>query len=69
MARERKRSFYVVCKYTDPVDGSEHNSCTDVTVYGKFDASKMNEMIDVCAAKFGVEPRKLVIMFFAELES
>lgn len=68
MARERKREFYVVCSYADPVDGSQHVSCTDVTVYGKLDASKMNEVIQVCAEKFGVEPAKLVVIFFAELE-
>lgn len=68
MSRERKREFYVVCKYADPVDGSEHVSCTDVTVYGKLDASTMNELINVCAEKFGIEPAKLVVTFFAELE-
>lgn len=68
MLRGRKREFYVVCKYADPVDGSPHVSCTDVTVYGKLDASKLNELIQVCAEKFGVEPAKLVVTFFAELE-
>lgn len=68
MARERKREFYVVCSYADPVNGSQHISCTDVTVYGKLDASKLNEVIQVCAEKFGVEPAKLVVTFFAELK-
>jgi hypothetical protein len=69
MARRRKREYYVVCKYADPIDGSEHVSCTDVTVYGKLDASKMVEIMDVCAEKFGVERAKLVVTFFAELEN
>lgn len=69
MARERKREYYVVCKYADPIDGSAHESCTDVTVFGKLDASKMVEIMDVCAEKFGVERAELVITFFAELEA
>lgn len=68
MARVHKRDFYVVCMYADPVDGSQHVSCTDVTLYGKLDGSKLNELINVCAEKFGVEPPKLVVTFFAELE-
>lgn len=68
MARGRKREFYVVCSYTDPVVGGQHISCTDVTVYGKLDAAKLNEIIHVCAEKFGIEPAKLVVTFFAELE-
>lgn len=68
MARGRKREFYVVCKYNNPVDGREHVSSTDVTLYGKLDASKLNELIHVCAEKFGVEPAKLIVIFFAELE-
>lgn len=66
--KNRKRAFYVVCSYADPIDGSQHVSCTDVTVYGKLDASKLNELIQVCAEKFNVEPAKLVVIFFAELE-
>lgn len=68
MARGRKREFYVVCRYADPVDGSTHDSCTDVTVHGRLDASTLNELINVCAEKFGVAPAKLVVTFFAELE-
>lgn len=67
--RKRKRTFYVVCSYADPVDGSGHLSCTDITMYGKLDAPKLNEIIHVCAEKYGVEPAKLVVTFFAELES
>jgi hypothetical protein len=69
MARRQKREFYIVCKYADPVDGGEHISCTDVTVYGKLDAAKVVEIMDVCAEKFGVDRANLVITFFAELES
>lgn len=68
MARRRKREFYVVYSYADPIDGSQHISCTDVTVYGKLDAPKMNEIIHVCAEKSNIEPAKLVVTFFAELE-
>jgi hypothetical protein len=62
------RVFYVVCQYADPVTGL-HTSATDVMVYGKLDASKMVEVMDVCAEKFGVERAKMVITFFAELEA
>lgn len=68
MARRRKREFYVVCSYADPDSGSQHLSCTDVTVYGKLDAPKLNEVIHTCAEKYGVDPAKMVVTFFAELE-
>lgn len=68
MFRGRKRTFYVVCVYVSPKDDTQHTSCTDISMRGKLDIAKFNEIRDACAKKYRVEPLSLVITFFAEFE-